>query len=127
MVEIDRMKSEVTILERYALRWSVLAAWVDEMRGRKIAVPSDLDQKFEKARVELASGCFSSCQVGEELGYIEGVLVSTDASSESGNVDFWLELMGRAMEDKSAIEKLLKVPAVKFKLSGCGVNCRCGI
>lgn len=113
------------MLERYAMRWAVLAAWADELRSRKIPVDQAVTQKFEATRIKLASGCYSSCEVGSELGFIEGALVSCDASVAQTKVDFWLELLGRAMEDMPSIERLLKVPAVKFKLSGCGVNCKC--
>jgi len=120
-----RQTHEISMLERYALRWSVLAAWADELRSRKIPVELSVGQKFEATRVKLASGCYSSCEVGSDLGYIEGVLVSCDASTSHTKVDFWLELLGRAMEDTGSIERLLKVPAVKFQLSSCGVNCKC--
>jgi len=123
----DRQKNEISMLERYALRWAVLAAWSSELRERQVAVAREVDQKLEMSRVKLASGCFSSCEVGSDLGYIEGMLMPADASSPKNKCDFWLELLGHAMEDVEAVRKLLSVPAIKFQMSSCGVKCSCGM
>ena len=125
--EQTRQQNEISMLERYALRWAVLAAWSNELRERKVGFDRQVDQKLEMSRVKLSSGCFSSCEVGSDLGYIEGMLMPADASSAKNKCDFWLELLGHAMEDSASVKKLLSIPAVKFQMSSCGVKCKCGM
>lgn len=118
---------EIEVLKRYGLRWAVLAAWADELRGAGAVLPVALAGQLEAGRVKISSGCFSSCEVGCDLAAIEAALVPADAARETSRVTFWLELLGRAMEDDDALERLLRLPAVKVHYAGCGFGrCACG-
>jgi hypothetical protein len=122
----DRAIQEESVLRQFGMRWSVLAAWRDALQLRRVSLPADLTTQLEIARTKVASGCFSVCDVGCDLGRIEAELTSADASTDHNWVDFWVDLLGQAMQEGGEIERLLKVPAVRFRYANCGVKgCRC--
>ncbi len=121
-----RTQAEIKTLQKYGLRWAVLAAWADELEKRKAELDVETKKRLEASRVKIASGCFSSCEVGCDLGVIEGALVSRGASISTDSTNFWLELLGHAMEESSEVEQLLRIPAVRFQYTSCGFGpCRC--
>ena len=120
-------QAEVSVLEKFALRWSVLAAWYEQLVNLKLALPAHARDKLEEARIKLSSGCYSSCEVGCTLAEVEADLVSSDGSSSGGNVDFWLDLLGLTMSETVEVERLLRVSAVKIQYQSCGfARCKCG-
>lgn len=122
----DRAVQEEAVLRQFAMRWSVLAAWRDALRLRRVSLPPSLDASLETARVKTASGCFSVCEVGCDLARVEAELTSADSSTDHNWVDFWLDLLGHAMAEGAETERLLKVPAVKFHFANCGIKgCSC--
>jgi hypothetical protein len=117
---------EVEVLREYGLRWAVLASWRDALRLRHLEVPREVDHRLELARMKLASGCFSVCDVGCDLNAAEGALTSVDASSQHNWVDFWVGLLGQSMRDEPAVEFILKIPAVRSHYQNCGIKgCNC--
>lgn len=119
-----RIKVEVSVLEQYGLRWAVLAAWCDELEHRGLAV--DLRRPIDSTRMKLASGIFSACEIGCDLGKIEAALTAADASSTPDSTSYWLDLLARAMVENVETEALLGNPAVKFRYLNCGfLPCRC--
>jgi hypothetical protein len=124
--ETQAVVPEVEVLREYGLRWAVLASWRDALRLRHLEVPRELDHRLELARLKLASGCFSVCDVGCDLNTVEGTLTSVDASSQHNWVDFWVGLLGRSMCDDPAIEFILNIPAVRSHYQNCGIKgCSC--
>jgi hypothetical protein len=108
------------------LRWAVLAGWRDALNLRKVSLPADIDHQLESARVKIATGCFSVCEVGCDLTQLEGILTSADASTDHNWVDFWTDLLANSMKDTAETERILKVPAIKARYSNCGLTvCRC--
>ena len=125
-VSDERTRSEVEVLEKFGLRWSILAAWHEELSKRQVDVGRELTRKLEEVRGKLSAGCFSSCEIGCEMGEIEGVLVSKDGESPAPSVDFWLELLGGAMSENPPSEEILRYPPVRFHYLNCGfLPCRC--
>lgn len=115
-----------SVLEGYGLRWAVLAAWADQLRGRGADVSPQVRRKQEEARVMISSGCFSSCEVGCILGDIEAALMTADGSTSDTRAGFWTELLAMAMSDRAGATQLLRFPAVKVHFSDCGAPvCRC--
>ncbi len=122
----DRMVQEEAVLRQFGMRWSVLAAWADALRLRRVPLPPDLSTLLESARLKLSSGCFSVCDAGCDLTRIEGELTAVDSSTDHNWVDFWLDLLSHAMSEGTEVERILKVPAVKFHFLNCGIKgCRC--
>ncbi len=122
----ESLRAELTALERMGLRYAVLAAWAQDLRGAGTALPSDVGSRLESARIKLSSGCYSSCDVGCDLGAVEGTLTAADATAGGRGVSFWLELLARAMDPKASVAGLLTIPAVRVYYQGCGFGpCGC--
>jgi hypothetical protein len=122
-----RRSQDAAVLEKYALRWAVLAAWRTELGQRSVPVPPDVMGSLETSRIKISSGCFSPCEVGCDLRNIEGVLTSVDASSASEQTDKWLDLLGRAMSEGLEPRELLKMPAIRIRFNDCRARgCACG-
>ena len=122
----ERTVQEETVLRQFGMRWAVLAAWADALALRRVPLPSNLVHLLEGARMKTASGCFSVCEVGCDLSRIEAELTSADSSTDHNWVDFWLDLLSHAMAEGEEVERLLKVPAVKFHFQNCGIKgCAC--
>lgn len=122
----ERTKTEIEVLEKFGLRWSILAAWCEELSKRQVNLGSEVRRKLESVQAKLGAGCFSSCEIGCDLGEVEGALVSRDGESPAPSVDFWLELLGEAMSETPRSEEILRYPPVKFHYLNCGfLPCRC--
>jgi hypothetical protein len=114
------------VLEGYGLRWAVLAAWADQLRGRGMGFAPEVRQRQEEARIKISSGCFANCEVGCILSQIEAELMTAEGSAVDTRADFWTELLAMAMSNRAEAEQLLRIPAVKVHFSDCGVaSCRC--
>ncbi len=123
--DLKAMQDEA-LLKQFGLRWAVLAAWRDALQLRRVTLPEATDRLLENARIKIASGCFSVCEVGCDLSQLEGTLTSTDASSHHNWVDFWVDMLGHSMESDAETQRILKVPAVKARYNNCGLTvCRC--
>ena len=121
-----RAAQEEAVLQQYGLRWAVLAGWRDALHLRQVPLPADADMLLEGARIKIASGCFSNCEVGCDLTQLEASLTAIDASTDHNWVDFWLDLLGRSMSDTAEMERILKIPAIKARYLNCGLKgCRC--
>jgi hypothetical protein len=121
-----RTENDKRVLEQYACRWAVLAAWHDELRKRNINLKSDVPEQIDLARTKIASGCFSVCEVGCDLGKIEAHLTSADASSKHNTAESWIDLLAKAMENPAGTERVLNIPSVKFQYANCKLPCNCG-
>jgi len=123
--EDRKIQQEQRILEQYACRWAVLAAWHDELTKRRVTLPGDLGQRINVARTKISSGCFSVCEVGCDLNTIESALMAWDTSSPTNNADSWLHLLAEAMTDSVDTRRVLQIPAVMFQYQKCGISCNC--
>ena len=94
---------EEAVLKQFGLRWAVLAGWRDALGLRHLQLPAEVDRLLETARIKIASGCFSVCEVGCDLSQLEGILTSTDASSHHNWVDFWVDMLGHAMASDTEV------------------------
>lgn len=120
------VQHEIDALRVYGLRWSVLAAWKDALALRRVALTGDPEARLERARIKLASGCFSACDVACDLSAVEASLTTADSSTDHNWVEFWIELLGHSMKDPAATEQVLRIPAVRFRYQNCGIaGCAC--
>jgi hypothetical protein len=114
------------VMKKYGLRWAVLAAWWEDLSKRSASLSENVMGKLEVARTKIASGCFSVCEVGCDLGDIEATLTSIDASLSEKRTDHWIGLLATAMADEVDTIALLKIPAVKFHYNDCKLRgCHC--
>jgi len=113
-------KNELLVLKMYGLRYSILAAWEEELRLKGFKVVPDIAKPLEALRVKISSGCFSVCEVGRDLGQIEAHLVSSASSCGGTNIDDWLTFLGDCMSataDFEVLENKIPFPAVKTHLN----------
>jgi hypothetical protein len=123
---VERTQTEIEVLEKFGLRWSILAAWHEELVKRQVSVGGDVPRNLELVRAKLSTGCITRCEIGCDLGEIEGILVSRDGESPAPSVDFWLGLLGEAMSEAPRSEEILRYPPVKFHYRNCGfLPCGC--
>ncbi len=121
-----RVQTEIAVLEKFGLRWAILAAWFHELQKQGIQLDPGVARKLEEARLKLSSGCISSCEIGCDLSEVEGTLVAREADSPVPSIEFWIELLGEAMGDTPNPEKILLYPPVRFHYVRCGFTpCRC--
>ncbi len=122
----ERTRAEIEVLTKFCLRWSILAAWYEELAKRQVALDGEVRRKLDSVHAKLSAGCFSSCEIGCDLAEIEGALVARDGESPAPSVDFWLELLGEAMSETPRSEEILRYPPIKFHYLNCGfLPCRC--
>ena len=118
--------SEEAALVKFGARWAVLAAWCADQRERLVASAPPIADLLASARVKIASGCYSPCEVNCDLSAVEASLVSAEASA-AGDVDRWLELLAQAMADHQQVERVLGIPAIKAHFADCvKLRCSCG-
>jgi hypothetical protein len=119
-------ESEFSVLERYGVRWAVLAAWHTDLAGRGVAFEAGFDGKLDTARTEIATGTYSSRTIGCDLGGIEGALVSMAATFDPASVDSWLEKLGHAMSRPDEVRNLIGISAIQTLCMTCGfLPCNC--
>ncbi len=122
----SKEKQEEAVLKQFGLRWAVLAGWRDALAMRRVQLPEQVDRILENARIKIASGCFSVCEVGCDLTQLEATLTSIDASSHHNWVDYWVNMLWHSMTNDAGAERVLKIPAVRARYNNCGVSvCRC--
>ena len=121
-----KTRQDETVLKQYGLRWAILAAWRDALQLRQVPLPADADRLLENARIKIASGCFSVCEVGCDLTQLEAILTSIDASTHQNGVDYWVDMLGHSMSGEADKGPVLKIPAVMSRYQNCGLTaCRC--
>ena len=126
MIKELKLTQDETVLRQYGLRWAVLAAWRDALQLRQVSLPVGADRLLENARIKIASGCFSVCEVGCDLTQLEAVLSSFDASTPHNGVDFWVDMLGHSMSGEAEMQPILKIPAIMSRYQNCGLTaCRC--
>ena len=118
---------EFSVLQKYGLRYAVLAAWHEDLRGRGMSFGPELIRRLEATRVKISSGCFSTCQVGCDLTEIEKTLMSTASSAPDADVGSWMELLSWSMGEPKKISELLKLAPIRVQYNNCGFGpCGCG-
>ncbi len=121
-------KVELAVLKEYGLRYSVLAAWDDNLRDNGVMVPATVTKPLEKARVLISSGCFGVSEVGADLSNIEAILMTT-ATSAGQDPEKWLDTLAECMNPKAnidSIEKMIGFPAVKTHFNRFDFSGACG-
>ena len=120
------MKQELNVIKKYSLRWSILAAWWEDLNKRHTPLSSNVFNKLEASRIKISSACYSSCEIGCELVDIEAELTSADSSSQDNQTNQWIDLLGAAMDDSIPTMKLLNYSPVNFYYNNCSLrSCSC--
>jgi len=114
------------MLKKYGTQWAVLAAMRLDMASRGIRIGSGVDEQLKMARVQILSGCFSSCEVGCSLSKLEGQLISSGYSLGGEHFRPWSELLAQAMRGEIDPSRVAEIPALKPVEMDCKfLACRC--
>ena len=114
------------MLKKYGTQWAVLAAMRLDMASRGIRIGSEVDEQLKMARVQILSGCFSSCEVGCSLSKLEGQLISSGYSLGGEYLRPWSELLAQAMRGEIDPSRVAEIPALKPVEMDCKfLACRC--
>ena len=97
---------ELSLLKRFGLRYSVLAAWEENLREKGVAVRPGVEKMLARARVKISSGCFTACDVGTDLGRIEGILFSAATTAGEESAESWLDMLAECMSEKVLSRRL---------------------
>ena len=114
------------ILTKYGAKWAVLAAMQMDLIPRGIHLPPTVKKDLDMIRVKIASGCFSSCEIGCELGKIEGQFIGLAASQGDEYIAKWFDLLAMAFAGEITSENIAQIPLLKPIESKCGfLKCTC--
>ena len=107
-------------------KWAVLVAMRIDFEKKGINVPVDVDSKLQTVRIEITSGCYSTCEIDCTLSTIEGEMISSGSSLGEGFLDPWLDLLAQSMKGELSYEKIIEIPALEPVKSSCGfLKCSC--
>lgn len=124
----EKNRVELAVLKVCGLRYSVLAAWDDNLRDNGVMIPASVTGPLEKARLLISSGCFGVEEVTADLNRIEAILIST-AASAGQDTDRWVDTLAECMSPKAdidSIEKKIGFPAVKAYFNRFDFSGACG-
>jgi hypothetical protein len=122
----DKSLFEFEMLKRYGARWAVLAAMTSHMAQKGIQVPRDVFEALKTARGKIASGCFSTCEVGCDLSQAEGPLFSQGYLLDEQDFQQWSDLLAEAMQGKLDYERIMDIPALAPVKNDCKfLGCKC--
>ena len=125
----DKEKKEVTmdLLRKYGARWAVLTAFKLDLQKRGFSIPEDTISKLEMAQIQIGSGCFSACEVGDSLVSVEAALLPKAADVGDSYVNKWLDLLAEAMSGSMDLKRISSVPLLKPVERDCVfLKCGCG-
>ena len=79
-------ESSYELLKKYGSRWAILTAMSMDIVKKGIKLPHDFNSILEVTRIEITSGCYSSCEIDCKLNKVEGQLISSGSSNHSKNL-----------------------------------------
>ncbi|MFH1160904.1 MAG: DUF2096 family protein [bacterium] len=121
-------KQEISyeLMKKYGSRWAILTAMSMDMTKKGVQLARDIHSILEVTRIEITSGCYSTCEIDCTLNKVEGELVSSGSAFGEVYVDPWIDLLAKAMQGELNYEKITSIPALKPIASACGfLKCGC--
>ena len=114
------------LLKRYGSRWAILTAMSMDMKKKGIQLHSDIHSSLEVARIEITSGCYSTCEIDCTLNKVEGELISSGSGFGETYIEHWVDLLALAMQGGLDYNTILSIPALKPVHTSCGfLKCSC--
>lgn len=93
-----KAKKEIShSLSKFGWKWAVLASTANTIYKKGGHVPTDLLSKIRVSRTQIESGCYSVCDVTNELQDIERDLFQELVNSHYHDPNNFLDLIGKAM------------------------------
>ena len=114
------------LLKRYGSKWAILKAMSMDMEKKGIQLPVDVSKNLEVSRIEIKSGCYSTCIIDGSLSRTEGELISKGWQLGEEYNDKWFDLLASSMQGEIDYTSLSMIPALKPVEGACGfLNCQC--
>ncbi|UCG03932.1 MAG: hypothetical protein JSW11_08080 [Candidatus Heimdallarchaeota archaeon] len=105
--DINKTKAEIEeMLSRFGWKWAVLASTMSRLYRQGNSVPSGMVNLLRMSRTQIESGCYSVCDVANELRKIEMFLFSELLKSGPYETDNFLELLSKAIGGKISRDDL---------------------
>lgn len=125
-VKLEGRRLSYDLLGKFGSRWAVLTAMGLELQRRGIRVSPEVTEQLKLARMEIVSGCFSTCEVGCLLSRVEGQLISIGAPLGPEHLRIWSDLLAAAMQGRIDLKAVGDIPALQPVESDCAfLACRC--
>ena len=118
-VDPDERRVSAEWLKKFGATWAVLAAMTVDCGNRGTPVSPVVHAQLRSARVKIASGYFSPCEVGCMLEKVEGQLISVGSSFGEDYLRPWFDLLGQAMEGRIDPSRISDVLALASVASEC--------
>lgn len=122
----EEHKVAADVFKRLGSKWAVLTAMSVDMQRKGVGVPQPMNQQLRMARIKIASGCFSPCEVICSLAQIESQLFSKCHLISESDFLQWSTLLGQAMQGNLDYERIAGIPALEPVVTDCAfLECSC--
>ena len=123
---LNEAKAELEeILSRFGWKWAVLASTAGELFEKRNPPSINVINNLRMSRTQIESGCYSVCDIANELRKIEIELFSKLMIFGSHSTDQFLDLLSKAISGKIT-ENDLDITAAKPILPDClTIPCVC--
>ena len=121
-------KQEISydLLKKYGAKWAVLVAMSVDLTKKGIKLPDEGNKSLQIVRIEITSGCYSTCEVGCTMGVVEGHLIAFGAELGDNYLNFWIDLLSSAIKGELDYETLIQIPVLEPVKTSCGfLKCSC--
>lgn len=123
----DAKVMEFEMLRRLGGRWAVLTAMSVTMHKNGISLSPEIGEKLKTARVKIASGCVSPCEVNCVLAEAESQLFAQGPALGNEEFMMWSDLLGEAAQGKMDYERIQMISALEPVHQDCKfLGCTCG-
>ena len=114
------------LLKKYGSKWAVLVAMSIDLKKKGIKLPDEVNNSLQIVRIEITSGCYSTCEVGCTMGVVEGHLIACGAELGDNYINSWIDLLSSAIKGELDYEALTQIPALEPVKTSCGfLKCGC--
>ena len=104
---IDRTKADLEeTLSKFGWKWAVLASTMGKVYRQNEPVSTDLVNQIRMSRTQIESGCYSVCEINNELRKIEMSLFNSLLKFGPQETDNFLELLSKAIGGKISKEDI---------------------
>ncbi len=116
---LNEAKTELgEILSRFGWKWAVLASTAGKLYEKQNPPSINVINHLRISRTQIESGCYSVCDIANELRKIEIELFSKLMNYGPHSTDQFLDLLGKAISGKIT-ENDLDITAAKPILPDC--------
>ncbi|MFX0087492.1 MAG: hypothetical protein ACFFAU_17715 [Candidatus Hodarchaeota archaeon] len=99
--EFNKTKDELeAMLSNFGWKWAVLASTAGDLYGKNGLSSTNVINQLRMTRTQIESGCYSVCDIANELRKIEIELFSHLIKYGTETTDQFLELLAKALSGK---------------------------